>query len=138
MSSFFYLGQEYQTLAEAEARAQEIKTMLDQRPTDLIASKIITGSEENGWSIPTEQLTDVDILNPVEENTYYVHDKHTGNTHLGLSSTELTQALMLAKARYAIRYKVNSITEVNIDEASDTIHVVQVLEPQSVDLSGYE
>jgi hypothetical protein len=120
-----YNRQSYDTVTEVEAAVTELKTRLDNNPTDWCTAKLLSGNAEDGWVVPSETLSDSDILNPVATSYYNLSAVFDGTTYTGISGIELTQRVNELRVSYANWIRANTITK--IEEYS----------PSNEDMSGY-
>ena len=121
--AYFYAQQSYDTTAQVEVAVTNLKSRLDNNPTDWVTVKLLGGSEADGWIIPTDTLTDEQINNISGDGFYSVAEVHGGNTYTGLTSAEVTTKVAELRTPYAQWKMANTITE--------------TYTPTNEDMSGY-
>ena len=121
--SYFYNRQSYATEQEVNAAVTELKTRLENNPTDWVIVKEVTGSAEDGWTVNPTKLTDEEILNLDPTKHYNVSSVISGDTHIGLDGTEATAKVYEIRTIYATYIEANTI--------------YHGYPPTSEDMSGY-
>lgn len=116
---------QYDTVAEVEAAVTELKTRLDNNPTDWCTAKLLSGNAEDGWIVPPETLSDSDILNPVVDSHYNLSSIPDGTTFTAVVGSELAAAVNELRTSYANWIQANTITKVD------------TYAPTNQDMSGY-
>ena len=121
--AYQYAYESYNTKAEVEAAVVALKARLDNNPTDWVEVSLLSGSEEDGWIIPVEHLTDEEI-NSLDPSSYYsVSEIHGSNSFVGLTGTETTAKIAEFRRNYA-RFKMANI-------------ITETYNPTNEDMSGY-
>lgn len=138
MIKYIYSFKGYNSLEEAESAAADMKNIFDNNPNKYSSVKQLVGSEESGWIIPTEVLSDEEILNASTTGRYLVSNYASGNTNLGADYTTLQEALASARTEFAHHFEVNKIYKIEVGEGEQpTRTLLETLTPQSVDMSVY-
>lgn len=121
MKKYYYIGQEFDTLESANAAVLEHKTKLETCPCEFIHVKEITGSSEAGWKIPSNKLTDEQILaiDPSSDKHYSVASVHHGDSKVGLTAAEAIAEIDRLMRKYGSWAKVDKIT-VNEETSTQT------------------
>lgn len=109
---FYYNHKEFASLEEAEAEVEVVHNILENLPTKWCQVKEVTGSAEEGWNIPTESLTDSQILNLDPTKTYSVSATLSGDNEVGLSSADAQAKITELRTKYANYKKANAIVKV--------------------------
>ena len=120
-----YNRQSYDTVTEVEAAVTALKARLDNNPTDWCTAKLLSGNAEDGWVVPSETLSDSDILNPVADSHYNLSSIPDGTTYTAITGTELTQRVNEMRTSYANWIQANTITKID------------TYAPTNEDMSGY-
>lgn len=85
---YIYANEIYSSLEDAQAAVITKRDELDTTPTNYCTVKRLGGSLEDGWIIPTESLTDTEILALTAEDTdtYGVVSPFNGQATHGLDA----------------------------------------------------
>lgn len=122
-TEWIYNNNRYTSQSDLEAAVVELKSRLDNNPTDWVTVKEVTSDGNGGWVIPSETLSDSEI-NSLDASSYYtVHSMYSGLSHIGISGDEATAKVAEYRTEYAQIIGANTILE----EYS----------PTNVDMSGY-
>lgn len=109
-TKWYYNSVAYNTEAEANAAVTNIKSRLDNNPTDWVIVKQVTyNSEEEGWVVPSETLTDEEINNLSEDNNYNVNSIYSGTTYIGMTGADAILKISELRTEYARRINANTI-----------------------------
>ena len=122
---YFYGNEQYSTQAEVETAVTNLKTRLDNNPTDWCIVQVVTGSDESGWLIPAEDdvLNDSQILNLDDTLTYSICSITGADNYVGLTAAEVNTRVTEFRTMYAQWIGANIITE--------------TYAPTNEDMSGY-
>ena len=123
--AYFYSGQRYDTQSEVEAAVTALKTRLDNNPTDWVDVQLLSGSEESGWILPVDYLTDAEINAVSADNHYSVSAKVSGDSFVGLTGPETTAKVAELRTAYAVHLQANTIVQSTTQA------------PTNEDMSGY-
>ena len=123
--AYFYSGQRYDTQSDVEAAVTALKTRLDNNPTDWVDVQLLSGSEESGWVLPVDYLTDAEINSVSDDNYYSVSAKISGDSFVGLTGSQATAKVAELRTAYATHLLANTIVE-SIETT-----------PTNEDMSGY-
>jgi len=119
-----YGGNVYATQAEVDQAVIDLKNELDNQPTVYCRIKRVTGSEEDGWTVPEELLTDQEILSATD-GFYSASSRYASENHMGLTASE-----MLSKvAEYKILHGQHKL--------ANTVLYYRKTAPTNEDMSGY-
>ena len=130
---YFYNGTEYATEAEAQAVVPSLKTRMENNPTDWMEAKELVGSNESGWTITDDQLTDAEILSPDSTKTYSCYSQYDGQNYIGLTHTELTAKVDYLRRKYGDYCNAVKIVKIDTDTTPETITEIET----TVDMSNY-
>jgi len=109
-TKWYYNSVAYNTEAEANVAVTNIKARLDNNPTDWVIVKQVTyNSEEGGWVVPSETLTDEEINNLSEDNNYNVNSIYSGTTYTGITGANAILKITELRTEYARRINANTI-----------------------------
>lgn len=138
MIKYIYVSQSYDSLEAAESAAADMKGVLDNNPNRYCCVKQLVGSEESGWAIPSELLSDEGILNASNTGRYLISNYASGHTNLGADYNALQEAILHARKEFARHFQVNEIHKLEIEEGENpSRRLLETLTPQSVDMSVY-
>lgn len=130
---YVYKGDSYTSEADAQAAVSPLKTRLESNPTDWMVAQEITGSSETGWSMPSTDLTDTEILNPDSSKYYTAYSQWEGQMYMPLTSAEFSAKVTELRTTYAQYFKVNKI--IKVDETDDEETITEI--DTTIDMSGY-
>ncbi|MGB0141441.1 MAG: hypothetical protein ACPF8W_00050 [Luminiphilus sp.] len=122
-TKWYYNYVAYDTEAEANAAVANMKSRLDNNPTDWVIVKEVTTNSEGGWIVPSETLTDEQINNISEDNNYNVNSIYSGTTYTGITGANAILKIAELRTEYARRIQANTIMK----------HYA----PTNEDMSGY-
>lgn len=97
---YLYRNTPYDTEAEAQTKLSEMKTRLDNNPTDWCSVKYIEALGDDAFTILPGNLTDAQILNPDSTKTYTFCSTWTGENFFPLTSTELSEKVLEYRSVY--------------------------------------
>lgn len=108
---YMFAEQEYNTLAEAQAAAAAKRDAFDNEYSVYARIKRLGGSEEAGWQVPVEDLTDseISVLEDDDANFYAIHSPFDGETTIGLTVPQLKAKIVEYKKAYATLLTANKI-----------------------------
>ena len=118
-----YFGVEYATETLVDAAVADRNVRLTDNPTDWVVVKELSGSEVDGWVVPSQTLTDAQINNLDATKRYSVASIIDGDNDIGLTSTETEAKVLEHRTRYCIFFGANT--------------VYKTYSPHNVDMSGY-
>jgi hypothetical protein len=130
---YFYNGTEYATEAEAQAVVPTLKTQIENNPTDWMEAKELIGSNESGWTITDDQLTDAEILSPDSTKMYSCYSQYDGENYIGLTHTELTSKVDYLRRKYGDYCNAAKIVKIDTTTNPETITEIET----TVDMSNY-
>lgn len=130
---YFYNGAEYATESEAQSAASELRTRLQNNPTDWMEVKELEGSNESGWTITDDQLTDTEILSPDSTKTYSCYSQYDGENYIGLTHTEMASKVEYIRRKYGDYCNAAKIVRIDTTTSPETITEIQT----TVDMSNY-
>jgi hypothetical protein len=130
-TKYSYAQRLFDTKAEATANITTFKALLDSEPTRWMAAKEITGSEEDGWVMSSQTLTDAELLNPDTTKTYMCYSFENGTNVMPLTAAELATKRNEFRAAYAGVKKADIMIEVDTDTWIETELSIDE------DMSGY-
>ena len=130
---YFYCGAIYSTEAEAQSAAVLQAARFENNPTDWIVVKEISGSQEGGWQIIPNSLTDDQIKNIDPSKTYLLASVVEGENIMPATSSEVTAKVLSYRPIYAAHIRANIIlSDLGSTDLSDGAII-----PTDVDMSGY-
>ena len=130
---YFYCGAIYLTEAEAQSAAVLQKARLQNNPTDWIVVKEISGSQESGWQINPNPLTDDQINNIDVSKNYLIASVVEGENIMPATSSEVTAKVLSYRPIYADHIRANIIlSDLGVTDLSDGEII-----PTDVDMSDY-
>ncbi len=121
--TYSYNQQQYETVEQVNNAVAELKVRLDNNPTDWCVVKVLSGNAEDGWTIPTETLSDSEIGNLSEDSYYSVSSIYDGTSYVGVSGNEASQKVREMRTQYATGLRANTI--------------IKEYAPTETDMSGY-
>ena len=110
---------EYNSLAEANAAAQQRKDTLDTQPSQYCTVKLLGGNETDGWVVPVEDMTDAEVvaLQDNDGNHYAIYSMFEGETQMGLTSNVIKTEVQRLKRGFG---SIMAATKIYIEEEVDT------------------
>tara|TARA_R110000803_G_scaffold42131_1_gene90422 strand:- start:1325 stop:1750 length:426 start_codon:yes stop_codon:yes gene_type:complete len=141
MSTYFkYCGNDYATLAEADAASTEMKDNLDNKPTKWCMAVSVSGSADTGWVVSGVPLTDQEILNISGDGLYNYNAHHTGENFIGITADEVSRHVTEDRVEYVKRTGPNQIQEMEeiyFNEVAIQTFVGEPVAPTVEDMSVY-
>ena len=109
IKTWHYNNLPYATESEVNQAVVEMKSRLDNNPTDWAVVKQLTGDAESGWGVPQEGITDAEI-NALDETQHYsISSVIGGGSEVGLTATETTAKVAEYRTEYAQFFRVDVI-----------------------------
>jgi len=133
--TYYWASDSYSSLDEVNASVESKKDYIDAYPCDFVQVKLLSGTAEDGWLVPSEILTHEQLLVVTDEdpNFYAVSSVHHGDTAIGLTASEMLQEVSRLKRSWGAWVELDTVYVVD-DEYPDQ-------EPEKVtldvDLTGY-
>jgi hypothetical protein len=124
-NTWTYGNNNYSSEDLVDAAVLDMKSRLENNPTDWVIVKELAGNVSDGWIIPTDALTDNEINNLDVTKHYSVSAIITADTDLGLTSEEAVAKIATHRNAYSNFKAVN------------TIFKLQTYAPTNVDMSVY-
>jgi hypothetical protein len=126
MTTYIYTGNEYNTLAEAEAAVTAFKNVLEKKPTAYCEVKELKGNNKDGWIAVTDKLTDSEILSLDTTKRYYIYSQYNGQAFHGLTAKETIAKKNEYRNAYATHLGANTLIAMSPPTNEDmSIYVVQ-------------
>lgn len=97
---YLYRNTPYDTEAEAQSKLSEMKTRLENNPTDWCVVKYIEDLGDGAFKVLPVRLTDSQILNPDSTKIYTFWSTWTGENFFPLTSTELSEKVLEYRSIY--------------------------------------
>ena len=122
--AYFYNNAWYNTEDSANAAVIDLKSRLENNPRDWCMIKEITGSDSDGWLIPSDDLalSDSDSLNLDPNKMYNVSSGPDADNWIGINGTEAAEKVSELRTRYANWIRANEMTKTypptNVDMSS--------------------
>lgn len=131
--NYVYFGKVYNSEAEAQSRAEEVKDILDNNPTNWVVVKEVIAQDDTSYQVLPTKLTDEQINNIDNTKLYSIYSKVTGDNIMPLTGSEVTAKVLEYRPIYARSRNVNII--VRGDETVDPVEVTEL--STTTDFSGY-
>tara|TARA_R110000765_G_scaffold352155_1_gene442059 strand:+ start:103 stop:483 length:381 start_codon:yes stop_codon:yes gene_type:complete len=109
-TKWYYNNTAYNTEAEVNQAVVDMKTRLDNNPSYWAIVKALTGSQEAGWLVPTESLTDAEINDLDQSGHYSISSVFGGGTEIGLPASDIPAKVAEYRVDCAQALRVDSIT----------------------------
>lgn len=122
----------YNTESEAQDAVVALKSRLDNNPTDWMVVKEIVGSQEAGWQMNPNTLTDEQITNLDDAKVYMATSPITGENYMPLTASEVRAKVTDFRASYANWIRASHISK--FDDAA--IADAEIITPNE-NMSGY-
>lgn len=106
---WFYNQRTFTSEQEANAAVVNLKSRLDNNPTDWVVVKEVTSNGQGGWIVKPTSLTDDQINNLDDAKHYNVTSIHDGYTVIGVSGSEATSKVLEYRTLYAQWILANTI-----------------------------
>lgn len=108
---YLWAGTEYTSMAEVNTAANAKKTELETAPTNIVFVKRLSGSAEEGWVVPQENLTDAELLSVTEADTnfYSVTSITDGDTSIALTATTMLAEVDRLLRKYGTWMELNTV-----------------------------
>lgn len=116
---FIYANNTYNSEEELTAGLLKMKDIIENKPTNYMTVKEVTGSPEEGWVIPPEKLTDSQIMNLSGSGFYNVTSLITGETLTGVSASTVLEKLTEYKKYYIEHMRVNEVHKIFVPTTVD-------------------
>ena len=124
-NSWTYGNNNYSSEALVDAAVLNMKSRLENNPTDWVIVKALEGNATDGWIVPSVELTDSEIANLDATKHYSVSSVIAADNDIGLTAADATAKIAEHRAVYADFAQVNSVFK------------LQHYAPTNVDMSGY-
>lgn len=103
MSVWIYAGERYDSEEACYAAVTQMKNNLDNAPTNWCIVAELSGSAEDGWVVPADNMTDAEINAISDSSTAYykVDSIIDGDVNLGITATEAKTKIAEMRTRFA-------------------------------------
>jgi len=103
MTVWIYAGEKYDSEADCHAAVTQMKNNLDNAPTTWCIVAELSGSAEDGWVVPADNMTDAEINAITDSSTSYykVESIIDGDSNLGITATEANTKISEMRTRFA-------------------------------------
>lgn len=118
MKLYYYGLKVYNDLPSVEAAVAEMLSALQGKPNTWCKVKRLSGDPINGFNVPTDALTDAEILNLSGDGWYSVAAEISGFNETGLTAAQALDAVNKLRTEYADYYRVNKYDIIEQADAS--------------------
>lgn len=129
---YCYANNFYNTESEAQDAVVAMKLRLDNNPTDWMTVKEIVGSQEAGWQMNPNTLTDEQINNLDDTKTYMASSPITGENCMPLTASEVEAKVTEFRTAYADWRCAGHISKFDDETTEDAEKITP-----NEDMSGY-